>query len=305
MPITAPETIRVVAAALIDAHGRVLLAQRPQRAHQGGLWEFPGGKIEASESATAALRRELQEEIGVTPVHARPLKAVTHDYGDRRVHLAVWRVDAWEGEAIGREGQAIQWVSLAELADRAMPAADRPICQALRLPEQIAIVADPSPVQLQGLPANVALLLRAPELSASAYAERLQRLRRDWPQRLWYAHDRVDLVQPLQLAGVHASRRVWQHWQERPGLSAWCGASAHDGEDLQHLQALGLDYVTLSPVQPTNSHIGQPALGWDRFAALCSGTTLCVYALGGVGPADLARAWQQGGQGVAGISAYQ
>ncbi len=305
MPTTAPDLIRVVAAALIDGQGRVLLAQRPRHTHQGGLWEFPGGKIEAAETAAAALRRELQEEIGVTPLRARPLKAVTHDYGDRRVHLDVWRVDAWEGQVVGREGQAIQWVTMHELVDQAMPAADRPICQALRLPEQLAIVSDPTPAQLLRIPASVALLLRAPQLSATAYADRLQRLRQDWPQRDWLAHDRVDLVQPLQLVGVHASSRVWQHFQERPRLSGWCGASAHDAADLKRAHELGLDYATLSPVLPTNSHVGQPALGWDRFAALCAGTALCVYALGGVGPADLARAWQQGGQGVAGISAYQ
>ncbi len=305
MPTTAPELIQVVAAALIDGSGRVLLAQRRLEAHQGGLWEFPGGKVEAGESLAAALSRELQEEIGVRPLQARPLKTVRHRYADRHIELAVWRVDAWSGQVHGCEGQALRWVALDELEDWPMPAADRPICTALCLPVEWAIVEDPDPPQLQRLSPQVAVLLRAPQLDPQDYAQRLQALRQAWPQRAWYAHDRVDLVQPLQLAGVHASTALWRRWTQRPLPWPWhCGGSAHDREDLQALQALGLDYAFLSPVQATASHPERPALGWAALGRLIEGLPLSVYALGGVGPQSLSQAFAQGAQGIAAIRAY-
>ena len=84
------QRLHVVAAAMVDAHGRILLQRRPANAHQGGLWEFPGGKLEVGESREQGLARELEEELGVHPVSMRPLISIPHDYHDRRVLLDVW-----------------------------------------------------------------------------------------------------------------------------------------------------------------------------------------------------------------------
>ena len=128
----ASRVVHVAVGILTDAAGAILLARRPDHAHQGGLWEFPGGKVEADETVERALARELREELGVTVQAAEPLLQVRHAYPDKKVLLDVWRVTAYRGEPHGREGQPLAWAPPARLADFAFPAADAPIIQWLR-----------------------------------------------------------------------------------------------------------------------------------------------------------------------------
>lgn len=125
------EAVRVAVGIVADAAGAILITRRPDHAHQGGLWEFPGGKVEAGETVTAALRRELHEELGIQVQAAEPLLHIRHAYPDKTVLLEVWRVTAYQGEPHGREGQPLTWVLPARLADFAFPAADAPIIEAL------------------------------------------------------------------------------------------------------------------------------------------------------------------------------
>nr|GEY60322.1 arginine biosynthesis bifunctional protein ArgJ, chloroplastic [Tanacetum cinerariifolium] len=104
----------------------------------GGLWEFPGGKVEAGESVDAALARELHEELGISVTSARPLIKISHDYPDKQVLLDVWEVSSFTGEPHGVEGQPLAWVSQRELAEYDFPAANRPIVAAARLPGPLA-----------------------------------------------------------------------------------------------------------------------------------------------------------------------
>jgi 8-oxo-dGTP diphosphatase len=130
--LTAKGTIRVVAAALFDAEGRVLIADRPAGKHMAGRWEFPGGKVAAGESDSDALSRELHEELGVTVASAHPLLALTHDYPDRRVELQMWVVSRYTGEPKGLDGQQLKWVVPARLFDEDILEADRPFIEALQ-----------------------------------------------------------------------------------------------------------------------------------------------------------------------------
>lgn len=116
-----------VAAGVILRDGHVLVSQRHKGAHQGGLWEFPGGKLELGESAEQALARELYEELGLTVAHAEPMMKVEHDYGDKSVLLDVWLVRDFGGEACGREGQALLWCPLASLVELSFPEANTAI----------------------------------------------------------------------------------------------------------------------------------------------------------------------------------
>ena len=114
-----------------DGRGRVLLSRRHPESHQGGLWEFAGGKLEAGETPEQALSRELMEELGIRPGPLRPLLKVQHDYGDRRVLLDVWTLESFTGTPEGLEGQALAWVEPAELERYEFPPANRPIVEAL------------------------------------------------------------------------------------------------------------------------------------------------------------------------------
>jgi mutator protein MutT len=127
----------VVAAAVIDATGRVLIAQRPAGKHLAGGWEFPGGKLERGEERLAGLARELREELGITIATPRPLIRVRHAYPSREVLLDIWVVKRYRGEPQGFDGQALRWCTQDELATAELLPADKPIVAALRLPERL------------------------------------------------------------------------------------------------------------------------------------------------------------------------
>ncbi|HQR24095.1 MAG TPA: (deoxy)nucleoside triphosphate pyrophosphohydrolase [Steroidobacteraceae bacterium] len=126
-----PISISVVAGALYDAAGRVLIAQRPPGKALAGRWEFPGGKRHAGEDAYDALVRELSEELGVTVHGAVRVIRYVHRYPDRAVELDLWRVTSWTGEPHGLDGQALKWVSPALLGTEDILEADRPMIEAL------------------------------------------------------------------------------------------------------------------------------------------------------------------------------
>ncbi len=127
----AAECVHVAVGVLYNEQGRVLITRRPENTHQGGLWEFPGGKVETGEDVGAALCRELREELGVTVLAARPFVKVSHRYPDKEVLLDVWRVEHYEGEPRGLEGQPVDWLAPAALRERSFPLANVPIIDAI------------------------------------------------------------------------------------------------------------------------------------------------------------------------------
>ncbi|SNC76420.1 8-oxo-dGTPase [Marinobacter sp. es.048] len=304
-----------VAVAVIVRDGRVLIARRPDHVHQGGLLEFPGGKVEPGESVQAALVREIAEEtsLRVPEDSLEPVIGIRHDYGDKRVFLDVWETRAAEGEAKGCEGQPVEWLAPAQLRDEDFPAANRPIIRALRLPRQLAITGEASDpdqavARLQtglGIARPPLVVLRASTMSAQAY--------RDLAAKAVPVCEKAEAALivhggPEVFRTTPGARGLHLPWREAAGLSArpvpgsvWLGVSCHDRQEIDHASAIGADYVTLGPVQPTESHPGAPTLGWPAFADLVSAAGLPVFALGGLSPSDRQEARQRGGQGIAGI----
>lgn len=137
--------LHVVAGALVDGSGRVLIAERPAGKAFAGRWEFPGGKKLPHETPRDALNRELLEELGIQVARARPLISVTHRYapGERAVLIDCWRVDQWRGEIASLDGQRLRWCEREELPRADILEADRPIVTALRLPGGFFRVDDP------------------------------------------------------------------------------------------------------------------------------------------------------------------
>ncbi len=132
MPATAadgPPLVLVAAAALVDADGRVLLAQRPPGKSMAGLWEFPGGKVNAGETPEAALIRELTEELGVDVAASclAPFTFASHSYPDFHLLMPLYVCRKWSGIPAAREGQRLAWVRPARLGDYPMPPADKPL----------------------------------------------------------------------------------------------------------------------------------------------------------------------------------
>ena len=122
----------MVAAALFNRAGQVLIAQRPVGKALAGRWEFPGGKVDTGESERSALARELREELGIEVLSARPCMRLTHAYEDREVELSLWRVERFVGEPRPLDAQALKWVSPAALAAEDILEADQPFIEALR-----------------------------------------------------------------------------------------------------------------------------------------------------------------------------
>lgn len=122
----------VAAGILRDTAGRVLISERLCDGPFNGLWEFPGGKIGAGESAVDALHRELAEELGVTVTAAQPFIQLHHEYPDRTVDLEFFLVTGWQGKPAGLEGQGIRWLALNEVQPGELLPADAPVIEALQ-----------------------------------------------------------------------------------------------------------------------------------------------------------------------------
>jgi 8-oxo-dGTP diphosphatase len=305
--------IHVAAAVIEDTRGRVLLTRRHDHLHQGGLWEFPGGKLEPGESIEQALGREIREELGLELLAHRPLIRIVHHYHDKSVLLDVHRVTAFQGEAQGLEGQPLAWVMPADLDAYPMPAADMPIVSAIRLPKRYLITgSDPSrPQQFlqhleQALDNGLRLVqLRAPSLEEAAFRslaqETLMRCHAQGARLL--LNSAPELAQELGADGVHLNSGRLMALSSRPvGREMLVGASCHNAGELRRASELELDFALLSPVLPTASHPAAKPLGWQRFAALTDEAALPVYALGGMNEQLIPTAWTHGGQGIAGIS---
>lgn len=296
---------------LVDAHGRVLIARRRPGTPGAGQWEFPGGKCEPGENVADALRRELLEEVGVEPTRSRPLLCFSHRYQDLQVLLDIHRVEAWRGEVHGRERQKLAWCRPDALGEYDLLAANRPVVAALRLPPVYAItpeLADPGLVAagVQGLLARGVRLLRLrawglPDAAYETLARQLQPAIAQHSASLLLDRD-FAMCRRVRAAGLHWPAAKAQGMRPLPA-DYWFAVSCHDRSELQASVDAGADFAVLSPVAATGSHPGRAALGWHGFARMRADLPLPVYALGGVGEADLDSAWRHGAQGVAGIRA--
>lgn len=304
--------IHVVAAVIRGREGKVLLAKRPAHLHQGGKWEFPGGKLEVGESAEQALARELKEELGITPVVSRPLIQVLHDYPEKSVFLDVWEVVAFSGQPVGREGQQVEWVTLDALGEYEFPPANVPIITAAQLPSTILITPEPADMPVDAFFAHLEasleagvgwVILRSKKLGAEDFQDLTDSV----------AEICEEFEVPLSLNGPEDAafpEGVGLHLTEAQltlydgDYQGWVSASCHSPAALRLAEEKGVDFVLLSPVLPTASHPEAVTLGWETFAAWVQPCLLPVFALGGVGNAEVMQAKRCGAQGVAGIRGF-
>lgn len=302
--------IDVVAAVIRDHQGRILITRRPLHVHQGGLWEFPGGKREAHETALQALSRELKEEVDIEVLEAVPLIKIDHDYGDKHVVLDVWNVSAFQGEAWGREGQEWRWIDESAVNDYKFPAANLPIIKALRLPEYYAVLEGDTPEQVlqryqQYTDKGINLLqLRLKNLRYEQQQQLVDCLHgQTHPQQRWLLNsDSAGLN--FAANGLHLTAQALMALVARPSKYQWVGASCHNLQELQQAERLNLDFAVLSPIQATTTHPEAQPLGWDIIDSTLSSVKIPVYLMGGLKMADLNKARFLGAQGLAGITTF-
>ncbi len=303
--------LHVAVGVIRDSHGNVLVTRRARHVHQGGLWEFPGGKLEAGESVLQALRRELYEEVGIEVLAATPLIKISHDYGDRRVLLDVWNVPAYSGSEMAREGQAMLWLAPQQLGELSFPVANLPIIKAAQLPEYYPILEGRSVAEVLSncrriLQGNIRLMqLRVKSLPQTDVAQALAPVLEICRERKVQLLLNSDLpISPALADGVHLSSRALLACDAKPSGYPWVAASCHNLLELRHAEKLAVDFAVLAPVQETATHPGQRPLGWEGLTALIEQSNIPVFAMGGLGIDDLDRAREAGAQGLAGISAF-
>jgi 8-oxo-dGTP diphosphatase len=300
--------VEVAAAVLQRPDNSFLLAQRPPDKIWAGYWEFPGGKIEPGETSYHALVRELREELGIEVQTAYPWVTRVYTYPHATVKLNFFRVAAWSGELHPHEGQQFAWQHVPDISVSPVLPANAPILRALSLPTQYAI----SNVQELGeaefmrrLEAALYNGLRLVQLrekdhsreALGALALKMLPLMRQHDARLIINAD-IELAKEIGADGVQLTGAQLAELSVRPDVD-WCGASCHNAEELRRAEALGCDFALLSPVLATQSHPGAPHLGWENFAAIAAGSSIPVYALGGLTHADMNTAWQHGAHGIA------
>ena len=302
--------LQVAVGVVKNPEGKILISLRHAELHQGGLWEFPGGKIDASETAESALARELKEELNIDVTAASPLITIRHRYPDRFVQLNVFLVEQFSGEAKSLEGQPFKWVAPAELDQYKFPAANQPIITAAQLPPYYAILDDADEAVLlpnlqkilnRGIKLIQARLKKLSPAAVAAFIEQAYPLCRQ-QQAVLLINSAVDYS--AEVDGIHLTSRDLMALTARPENIKWLAASCHNLEQLQHAQNIGVDFVVLAPVLPTQTHPGAAALGWGQFAELVAEVNLPVYALGGMTKSSLITARQYGGQGIAAIRAF-
>lgn len=309
------KTMAVAVGVLRRRDGDVLVAERAAGQTLAGYLEFPGGKVEAGETSAEALVRELEEELGISADRKClvPLIRFDHAYPAFTVQLHVYRLDRWDGEPAGREGQSLAWMTPVDLLDAPMLPANRPVLNALSLPDTLLVTPLPGPDDPEFLrrfrrslenetPGGVILRLRDSAL-LSSLAPRLADMARERARPLILNSGDVRALPPG-FSGLHVPATVLATLEARPPAEGWVGASVHSVDEAAHARRLGLDYVIAGSVHETLSHPGIDPLGWDRFGEIAAAAGMPTYAIGGVGPGDIDRVRRHWGQGVAAIRAF-
>ncbi len=303
--------VHVAVGVIRNSRGEILVARRHPHAHQGGLWEFPGGKLEHGESVQQALTRELHEELGITPQRFRPLLRIHHDYKDKQVLLDVWQIDAFSGEPHGKEKQPLMWKLPQQLGNLSFPAANLPIVRAVNLPPSYLISGRfDSEAEFLGklvtaLANGIRLFqFRVKERQEKSYSELARKAIQSCREygATVLLNSTPEEAMALDADGVHLTSARLMALQQRPlPCGKLVAASVHNPLQLRQANLIGVDFSVIAPVMPTASHPGAQTLGWRAFQRLAEEANHPVYALGGMRQQHLEEAWQHGGQGIAAI----
>ena len=306
--VVPPAYVDVVCAVIQKSNGEFLLAQRPADKVYAGYWEFPGGKIEPGESEADATVRELEEELGITVEQSYPWLTRCFVYPHANVRLHFRRVPRWRGDLHGKENQAFAWQQIENVSVAPLLPANGPILKALALPVTYGITHAQEigeALMLDRLRAALDKGLRLiqvrekgwPRNKVEPFARQVMSIASPFNAQVMINGD-VELAQRMGAAGVHLTAKQLMTSDARPDVPL-CAASCHDEKELQQVVKLGLDFVVLGPVLPTQSHTHIKPLGWVRFSELIKHYPLPVYGLGGLAYADLESAWRHGAHGIA------
>ncbi|MET0355794.1 MAG: Nudix family hydrolase [Cellvibrio sp.] len=306
--------VHVAVGVVVDDLGNILIAKRPDGVHQGGLWEFPGGKVEANETLFDALKRELHEELAIEVQKTEPLIKIRHDYGDKIVLLDVHKVIRFIGVPHGNEGQPVKWVAPAHLNNYNFPAANRPIITAIQLPRHLLITGEYENREdfisrieraLENGIRIIQLRVKDPEVIQNFIGVTVE-LCNKFSAKLSVNTPSKDFHQiSVQNVGLHLNSKNLLACDIRPvAKNVLLSASCHNQTEIAHAQKIGVDFICVSPVLATKSHPEQQGIGWVGLGQLLESLAIPAYALGGMKEEHLPLALAHGAQGIAAISEW-
>lgn len=309
MPVSAETKVTDVAVAVIARpDGSFLLARRPEGKPYAGYWEFPGGKVERNERVADALAREVKEELGIAVTCAYPWVTQVFTYPHATVKLHFFRVTAWLGEPHPHEGQLFSWERAESVNVEPVLPANGPILRGLTLPpvmgvSQVAeLGVEPFLVKLEAALKRGLRLIQLrekqmPDHELIGLAQRVAEIAHAHGARVML-NGATALVAQTGVDGVHLNAQRLMQTECRPDV-AWCGASCHTRQEMDHAAHLQLDYIVLGTVLPTATHPGAATLGWDGVRALAQDYPLPIYTIGGMRTEDFETAWRNGAHGIA------
>lgn len=306
--------VKVAIAIIVNDKNEVLISLRAKDTHQGGLWEFPGGKLEKEESALDALKREVNEELNIKIISASVFKKIQYQYPDKTVQLNIFLVKSFSGEPIGVEGQQIKWQNIYDLVASDFPLANRSIIHTLQLSDKYMITGsfenhqDFTNKLQSSLEEGIRLVqLRCKNISVNEYKQ-LAKIALKLCEKfsaILLLNTNENVFSNCKANGLHLTSQLLNSIESRPVTNEFfLSVSCHTQAEIEKAKKLNADIVLLSPVKKTRSHPEAKSIGWEQFYNMAEDIDVPVYALGGMIEADLYKAKKTGAQGVAAISSF-
>ena len=300
--------VKAVVGILKNANGEILIAERRQDQFMGGFWELPGGKIEEGESNEESLARELKEELGIEISAPSLMHTMCHQYPEKAVKLWIYTIDRFDGEARGAEGQNIVWCPTERLNDFNLLPTMKAIIHKICLPETYWITPENESEEalLEQLHTHInsgsrLIQLRAKTILDLSFIESFYQICQDAHVKLILNTPNKTFEEPCD--GWHLTTQELLSFDNRPcGIDKLLGASTHNLTEIGHAETLDVDYISIAPVETTQSHPDSTPLGWNMAKELVEISNFPVYLLGGMSLQNIQRARSINAQGVAGIS---
>jgi len=298
-------SIEIVAGVIRSGEGKILICLRPAHLDQGNLWELPGGKRKNGESRFRALRREVNEELGIDVISALPLLRFVHRYPTKTIDFDVWEVSKWRGSARGCEGQKIAWVNSSELDHYVFPAANRTVLTALGLPRFACAIADVN-VSLgqyigsleKWIDAGTCCVLLNSQVVIRGYNERAL-------TEIGHLIDRYGAKLIFEFSIKQATRRtnadnakLFDSVRGKIDCDTLIGFSCSTYTELGRAEQAGAELLLIGPLRSVEVETVNDAIGWSEIQDLLKNTATPAFAFGPfLEPQDVASAIVSGCQG--------
>jgi 8-oxo-dGTP diphosphatase len=321
-PSLVMKIIKAVVGVLRNQKQEILIAKRQQSQFMAGFWELPGGKIEVNESPEQAITRELNEELGIQVTQLTLHQTMVHAYEDRTVELSIYNIEQYQNTPAGIEGQAISWVKITDLNTYKLLPTMQAFIDSITLPNKYWITPSNNHQSQewmakfeQKLAQGITLIqLRSKvEINPDFIAKLYTKCQKNHTKLLLNTVNKT--FNETHCDGWHLTTDEMLQLNKRPRIDdkltddkrtddKLLGVSTHNLTEALKAQAIGANFIVISPVQATQTHPDTTPLGWQSAAEVVNKLNIPVYFLGGMGEVDLSKTLALGAQGIAGVSAF-